>query len=44
MPKVPSDTIVKPYNWNPKAVTLLNHLLSNGDRRAQLKISFSTKK
>jgi len=38
------DTVVRTYNWNPKAVTLLNHLTSNGTRRAQLKISYSTKK
>jgi len=39
------DTIVKPYNWNPKAVMLLNHLPAGGTlegtRKAQLKISYS---
>ena len=39
-----TDTIVRAYNWNPKAVTLLNHISSNGTRRAQLKISYSEKK
>ena len=38
------DTVVRTYNWNAKAVTLLNHLSSNGTRRAQLKISYSKKK
>jgi len=38
------DTVVRTYNWNPKAVTILNHLISNGTRRAQLKISYSKKK
>ena len=40
-----TDTIVEPYSWNPKVVTLLNHdKLLNGERRAQLKISYSIKK
>lgn len=39
-----NDTLVTNYNWNPKAVTLLNHLPSNGTRRALLKISYSKKK
>lgn len=38
------DTILRDYNWNPKAVTLLNHLMTNGDRRARLKISYTKKK
>ncbi len=38
-----TDTIVRTYNWNPKAVMLLNHSLTNGARRAQLKISYSEK-
>lgn len=37
------DTIVDTYNWNPKGVMLLNNLLQNGDRRPQLKISYSEK-
>lgn len=37
------DTILGPYNWNPKAVMLLNQELLNGARRAQLKISYSKK-
>lgn len=42
-PSTVTDTIVDTYNWNPKAVMLLNHLLSNGDRRVRLKISYSEK-
>ena len=38
------DTLVTDYSWNPKTVTLLNHLNSNGERRARLKISYSIKK
>lgn len=39
------DTIVKSYSWNPKMVTLLNgNKTINGDKRAQLKISYSIKK
>jgi hypothetical protein len=37
------DTIVRTYNWNPKAVMLLNNNAANGTRRAQLKISYSKK-
>ena len=37
------DTIVRMYNWNPKAVMLLNHEGVNGSRRATLKISYSEK-
>ncbi|MGB1283317.1 MAG: DUF4270 domain-containing protein [Polaribacter sp.] len=39
-----SDTVFRPYNWNPKAVTLLNHSPLNGTRKAQLKISYSEKR
>jgi hypothetical protein len=39
------DTLVTNYNWNPKAVMLLNHdKVLNGERRARLKISYSIKK
>lgn len=39
------DTLVSDHNWNPKAVTLLNHdKVLNGERRAKLKISYSIKK
>lgn len=38
------DTLITNYNWNPKAVTLLNHSNVNGTRKAQLKISYSIKK
>jgi hypothetical protein len=38
-----TDTIVDTYNWNPKAVMLLNHEAINGARRATLKISYSVK-
>ena len=39
-----SDTIFKNFNWNPKAVTLLNHFPVNGAKKAELKISYSEKK
>ncbi|MDG1039259.1 MAG: DUF4270 family protein [Polaribacter sp.] len=39
-----ADTLVTNYNWNPKAVTILNHSNSNGVRKARLKISYSIKK
>lgn len=42
-PATVTDTIVDTYNWNPKAVMLLNHALIHGDRRARLKISYSEK-
>lgn len=38
------DTIVKTYNWNPRAVPLLNQLSTNGDKRAKLVISYSEEK
>lgn len=38
-----TDTIIDTHSWNPKAVMLLNNDLSNGDRRATLKISYSVK-
>ena len=38
-----SDTIFRPYNWNPKMVTLLNESSTNGAEKAELKISFSKK-
>ena len=42
------DTIITNYSWNPRAVTLTNHLPNNGviegTRKAQLKISYSEKK
>ena len=39
------DTLITTHNWNPKAVTLLNHdKVINGERRAKLKISYSIKK
>jgi hypothetical protein len=44
LPQSISDTIVTNYSWNPKAVTLLNHFPTNGERRAQLKISYTEKK
>ena len=40
-----TDTIFRGYNWNPKAVSILNGDESlNGVRRAQLKISYTKKK
>jgi hypothetical protein len=45
LPEIVIDTLVRNYNWNPKAVTLLNHEKTlNGERRAKLKISYSVKK
>ena len=42
------DTLVTNYNWNPRAVTLTNHLPSNGEikdtRKAQLRIIYSERK
>lgn len=43
LPTSSQDTLVETYNWNPKAVMLLNHELTNGVRRATLKISYSEK-
>jgi hypothetical protein len=39
-----SDSLFRPYNWNPKAITILNHSSINGTRKARLKISYSEKK
>lgn len=44
VPTAIADTIVKNYNWNPKAVVLLNGESTNGTRKAQLKISYTEKK
>ncbi|MFT5672410.1 MAG: hypothetical protein ACI9JT_001041 [Polaribacter sp.] len=39
-----TDTIFRNYNWNPKAISILNGDENlNGARRAQLKISYSKK-
>ncbi len=38
------DTMFNNYSWNPKAVTLFNHSAINSDKKARLKISYSTKK
>ena len=43
LPENVLDTIIKDYSWNPKAVMLLNHLSTNGTRKAQLRISYSVK-
>lgn len=37
------DTIIRDYNWNPKAVMLLNELEMNGNRRPTIKISYTKK-
>ncbi|MFY0602318.1 MAG: DUF4270 family protein [Flavobacteriaceae bacterium] len=42
-PAITSDSLVRTYNWNAKGVMLLNHFPINGDRKAQLKISYSEK-
>ena len=44
IPSAAIDSLVTNYSWNPKAVTLLNHLNANGVRKARLKISYSKKK
>jgi len=38
-----SSTLFSNYNWNPKAVTLFNHDIINGNKRAVLMISYSEK-
>jgi len=38
-----SSTLFSNYNWNPKAVTLFNQDIINGEKRAVLKISYSEK-
>ena len=43
LPSNANDTIIRTYNWNPKAVMLLNQQLINGDRVPQIKISYSEK-
>ena len=37
------DTVVRNYNWNPKAITLLNNNTQNTSRKPKLKISYSLK-
>ena len=44
IPSSVTDTIVETYNWNPKAVMLLNGTNANESRKAQLKISYTEKK
>lgn len=44
LPTSPQDTLFNNNRWNPKAVTLFNHSITNGEKRAQLKISYSEKK
>ena len=39
-----SDTLFNNYSWNPKAVTIFNNLATNGNKKAQLRISYSKKK
>lgn len=44
VPITNTDTLFTRYNWNPKAVTILNgDRTTNGTRRAQLKISYTEK-
>lgn len=38
------QTNINTYNWNPRGVTLLNHLPENGEQRAKLIISYSEEK
>ncbi|MGY8971639.1 MAG: DUF4270 family protein [Flavobacteriales bacterium] len=37
------DTIIRNYNWNPKAIMLLNHNTQDASRKARLKISYTLK-
>ena len=39
-----SSFVFENFSWNPKAVTLLNQEIINGDKRAVLKISYSERK
>lgn len=39
-----TDTIYKNYNWNPKAITLLNHLSMDENKKPTLKISYTKEK
>lgn len=43
LPTTAIDTIIRTYNWNPKAVMLLNHLELDENRRPQIKISYAKK-
>lgn len=38
------DESFRNYSWNPKAVTIFNNSLTNGDKRPVLKITYSEKK
>ncbi len=48
LPNIPNsnqlDTIAKTYNWNPRGVSLLNNLATNGEKKAKLIISYSEEK
>ncbi|WP_026776385.1 DUF4270 family protein [Polaribacter sp. Hel_I_88] len=44
LPNSTSDESFRNYSWNPKAVTIFNNTLANGDKRPILKISYSEKK
>ena len=37
------DTIIRNYNWNPKAIMLLNHNTQDASRKATIKISYTLK-
>tara|TARA_B100000787_G_scaffold106371_1_gene78921 strand:- start:2954 stop:4585 length:1632 start_codon:yes stop_codon:yes gene_type:complete len=43
LPATSVDTIVRNYNWNPKAIMLLNNNTQDVSRRAKLKISYTLK-
>jgi hypothetical protein len=43
-PNTVTDTILNYKSWNPRAVTLFNHSLVNGESKAELKISYSEEK
>jgi len=43
LPVSETDVNVRSTNWNPKVVMLLDHQMTNGTRKAQLKISYTKK-
>jgi hypothetical protein len=43
LPASTVDTIVRNYNWNPKAIMLLNHNTQDASRKAKLTIAYTVK-
>lgn len=44
LPTTTADTIVETYNWNPRSVPVLNQQVSNGDRKARIRMRYTIKK